>query len=111
MNKNEADTEVKNKEKADTQALIDELANTIETLTTELDNLHANIAEMQDSMKRAGEDREIENVEFNKVVKDQRATMQLLNGALNALKGFYGIQMQKTAKSQKQPAAGPPPPP
>merc|ERR1719421_1925928 len=112
MNKNEADTEVKNKEKADTQALIDELANTIETLTTELDNLRTNIAEMQDSMKRAGEDREIENVEFNKVVQDQRATMKLLNGALNALKGFYGIQMQKKAvASQKKQPAGPAPPP
>merc|ERR1719321_353297 len=110
MNKNEADTEVKNKEKADTQALIDELTNTIETLTTELDNLHTNIAEMQDSMKRAGEDREIENVEFNKVVQDQRATMQLLNGALNALKGFYGIQMQKKAVASKKQPAGPAPP-
>merc|ERR1719421_1327468 len=111
MNKNEADTEVKNKEKADTQALIDELANTIETLTTELDTLRTNIAEMQDSMKRAGEDREIENVEFNKVVKDQRATMGLLNGALNALKGFYGIQQSKAASVQKKQPAGPPPPP
>merc|ERR1719181_1846776 len=111
MNKNEADTEVKNKEKADTQALIDELTNTIETLTTELDNLHANIAEMQNQMKRAGEDREIENVEFNKVVQDQRATMKLLNGALNALKGFYGIQTQKKAVAQAKQPAGPPPPP
>merc|ERR1719181_816202 len=111
MNKNEADTEVKNKEKADTQALIDELSNTIETLTTELDNLHANIAEMQNQMKRAGEDREIENVEFNKVVQDQRATMKLLNGALNALKGFYGIQTQKKAVAQAKQPAGPPPPP
>merc|ERR1719421_2533343 len=111
MNKNEADTEVKNKEKADTQALIDELANTIETLTTELDNLRTNIAEMQDSMKRAGEDREIENVEFNKVVQDQRATMALLNGALNALKGFYGIQVAKKAGSVQKKQPGPPPPP
>merc|ERR1719454_2475166 len=110
MNQNEADTELKNKEKADTQALIDELANTIETLTTELGNLRTNIADMQESMKCAGEDREIENVEFNKVVQDQRATMQLLNGALNALKGFYGIQMQKKAVAQKKQPAGPPPP-
>merc|ERR1719424_1516297 len=111
MNKNEADTEVKNKEKADTQALIDELTNTVETLTTELDNLRANIAEMQKQMKRAGEDREIENVEFNKVVQDQRATMALLNGALHALKGFYGIQVAKKAVAQKKQPAGPPPPP
>merc|ERR550514_1672606 len=36
--------------------------------------------------------------------------MALLNGALNALKGFYGIQTQKKAGEKKQPA-GPPPPP
>merc|ERR1719456_2193418 len=103
MNKNEANTEVKNKEKEDLTAQIDDLTNRIATLTSELDTAHANIAEMQTQMKRAGEDREIENVEFNKVVQDQRATMALLNGALNALKGFYGIQVAKKAVEKKQP--------
>merc|ERR1719456_387716 len=111
MNKNEANTEVKNKEKEDLTAQIDDLTNRIATLTSELDNLRANIAEMQDQMKRAGEDREIENVEFNKVVQDQRATMKLLNGALNALKGFYGIQKKAVAVSKSSQPAGPAPPP
>merc|ERR1719456_653923 len=111
MNKNEANTEVKNKEKDDLVAQIDDLTNRIATLKSELDTAHANIAEMQKQMKRAGEDREIENVEFNKVVSDQRATMALLNGALNALKGFYGIHTAKKAVSQKKQPAGPPPPP
>merc|ERR1719456_2164961 len=36
--------------------------------------------------------------------------MGLLNGALNALKGFYGIQQAKKAVAQKK-QPGPPPPP
>merc|ERR1719162_1302441 len=40
-------------------------------------------------MKRAGEDREKENKEFQMTVADQRATQKLLQAALEILKGFY----------------------
>merc|ERR1719269_46376 len=61
---------------------------------------------------RAGEDRELENKDFQQVVADQRETQQLLSKALNVLKGFYDkafVQAEHKAGG-KQPA-GPPPPP
>merc|ERR1719213_987365 len=63
---------------------------------------------MQVQMKRAGEDREKENKEFQQTVADQRATQKLLQAALGVLKGFYA---KKAAFIQKQEPAGPPPPP
>merc|ERR1711957_355396 len=40
--------------------------------------------------KRAGEDRELENKEFQQLISEQRSTQGLLKGALGALEGFYG---------------------
>merc|ERR1711865_119622 len=60
-------------------------------------------------MKRAGEDREKENKEFQSTVADQRATQKLLTAALNILKGFY--KKKAAALVQVQQPAGPPPPP
>merc|ERR1712176_33131 len=54
--------------------------------------------------KRAGEDREKENKEFQTTVADQRATAKLLKAALTILEDFYG------KKSLLQEPAGPPPP-
>merc|ERR1719272_1110270 len=62
---------------------------------------------MQVQMKRAGEDREKENKEFQMTVADQRATQKLLTAALNILKGFYA---KKAAAALLQQPAGPPPP-
>merc|ERR1719161_2473651 len=81
---------------------IDELTKAIETLKEE-------IAEMQVQLKRAGENREKDNKEFQLTVADQRATQKLLQAALAVLKGFYE---KKAALMQSQQApAGPPPPP
>merc|ERR1719238_795027 len=65
---------------------------------------------MQVQLKRAGEDREKENKEFQMTVADQRATQKLLTAALNVLKGFYD-KKAKAALLQTQEPAGPPPPP
>merc|ERR1719329_895474 len=62
-------------------------------------------------MKRAGEDREKENKEFQVTVADQRATQKLLAAALNILKGFYEkAALAQTTHKAAEPA-GPPPPP
>merc|ERR1719310_1534472 len=56
---------------------------------------------MQFQLKRAGEDREKENKEFQETVADQRATQKLLKQALEVLKGFYEKKasfLQKTGK-------------
>merc|ERR1712083_601014 len=61
-------------------------------------------------MKRAGEDREKENKEFQQTVADQRASQKLLTAALNILKGFYEKKEAALLQQQQEPA-GPPPPP
>merc|ERR1712139_50767 len=110
FNSNELQTEKKEREKADLIAKIEDLEMTIKQLTEAIEKLKAEIAEMQVQLKRAGEDREKENKEFQMTVADQRATQKPLTAALNILKGFYE-KKAKAALVQTQEPAGPPPPP
>jgi len=109
FNKNQLETEKKERERQDLEARIEDLELTIKTLTEQIDALKAQIAEMQVQMKRAGEDREKENKEFQQTVADQRASVVLLNKALEILSGFYN--KEAALLQQKQEPAGPPPPP
>ena len=68
------------------------------------------IAEMQTQLKRAGEDREKENADFQLTIADQRETQKLLTNALNVLKAVYA-KKSFVQKSVRQEPAGPPPPP
>merc|ERR1712113_1244796 len=111
FNTNELQTEKKEREKADLTAKIEDLELTIKQLTEAIDALKAEIAEMQVQLKRAGEDREKENKEFQMTVADQRATQKLLTAALNILKGFYAKKAKAAALLQEGQPAGPPPPP
>merc|ERR1719340_395972 len=61
-------------------------------------------------MKRAGEDREKENKEFQSTVADQRETQRLLKAALSILQDFYGKKAM-LLQGRRQEPAGPPPPP
>jgi chromosome segregation ATPase len=110
FNTNELQTDKKEREKADLIAKIEDLEMTIKQLTDAIEQLKSEIAEMQVQLKRAGEDREKENKEFQMTVADQRATQKLLTAALNILKGFYE-KKAKAALLQIDQPAGPPPPP
>merc|ERR1719198_39195 len=110
FNKNELETEKKDREKEDFIAKIEDTEMTIEALTKAIETLKAEIAEMQVQLKRAGEDREKENKEFQTTVADQRETQKLLQTALGVLQEFYG-KAKAAALVQKQEPAGPPPPP
>merc|ERR1719359_734593 len=90
FNKNQLETEKKEREKSDLVAKIEDLTLTIKKLTEEIDQLKADVADMQLQLKRAGEDREAENKDFQLTVADQRATQKLLQAALEVLQGFYG---------------------
>jgi len=103
FNKNQLETEKKERQKSDQIAKIEDLEMQIDALTKAIDTLKAEIAEMQVQMKRAGEDREKENKEFQTTVADQRATAKLLKATLTILQDFYG-------KALLQEPAGPPPP-
>merc|ERR1712228_936707 len=110
FNTNQLQTEKKEREKQDLIAKIEDLELTIKTLTEEIESLKAQIAEMQVQLKRAGENREKENKEFQMTVADQRATQKLLTAALNILKDFYAKKAAAAFVQTNQPA-GPPPPP
>merc|ERR1712050_274995 len=109
FNTNQLQTEKKEREKQDLIAKIEDLELTIKTLTEEIESLKAEIAEMQVQLKRAGENREKENKEFQMTVADQRETQKLLQAALNVLSEFYG--KKEKAFLQKQEPVGPQPPP
>jgi hypothetical protein len=101
FNTNQLQTEKKTKEKKDLIAHIKELDFTIEDLTKAIDTLKAEIADMNEQLKRAGEDREKANKEFQITISDARETQKMLKAALDILSEFYGIQMLQ------QPASAP----
>merc|ERR1719353_1392770 len=109
FNTNQLQTERKEREKQDLLALIEDLNLTIKTLSAEIDTLKSEIAELNTELKRAGEDREKQNKEFQQVVADQRASQKLLTAALDILKGFY--EKEEAALLQAKDNKGPPPPP
>merc|ERR1719440_281286 len=110
FNENDVSTLKKNNEIKDLQALIETSKATIDTLTSEMAQLEKDIDEMEVQMKKASEEREASNHEFQVAVTDQRATQTILKKALARLESFYGkktlIQM-----GQEPGAAVPPPPP
>merc|ERR1719148_310573 len=73
--------------------------------------LKAALGVLQVQLKRAGEDREKQNKEFQMTVADQRETQKLLKAALNVLQDFYGKKAAAASLVQKQEPVGPPPPP
>merc|ERR1719145_475061 len=109
FNTNQLQTERKEREKQDLMAKIADLEATIKTLGEAIDTLKAEIAEMQVQLKRAGEDREKQNKEFQSTVADQRETQKLLKAALGFLQDFYA--KKPAASLAQQEPVGPPPPP
>merc|ERR1712224_536123 len=87
------------------------MGSSIAALTTEIEGLEKAIAEAKVELKRAGEDREKQNKEFQVTVADQRATQKLLAAALNILKGFYekAALVQKKATEKQMAGQAPPP--
>merc|ERR1719265_1603187 len=110
FNENEKQTNNKIREKTDLITLIEDLTMKIDELHKAIETLKSEISEMQVQMKRAGEDREKENKEFQTTVAEQRATQVLLTKALKVLEGFYG-KKAALLQHEKQEPAGPPPPP
>jgi hypothetical protein len=108
---NDKQNAVSTDEKNDLEANIASLESEIDTLTKDLAALAAEIKEAQVQVKRASEDRELENKEFQQTVADQRATQQILKKALDRLKVVYGFVQTKVQHKQPEPGAAAPPPP
>merc|ERR1719197_378054 len=89
FNDNSKAQELKARDIDDLGAEIAQLTSTIAELTKSVGVLESEIAEMNLQLKRAGEDREVENKDFQGTVADQRETQKLLTSALNVLKAVY----------------------
>jgi len=92
LNSNELSTEKQVRKKADAESKIAGLQTTISELTESLATLNKEIAEMNVQIKKAGEDRESVNRDFQATVADQRETQKLLNKAITVLKAVYTKQ-------------------
>jgi len=111
LHSNEKAQELKSRDIDEVGAKIADLKSTIDEYGKSISELQAEIAEMQKQMKRAGEDRELENHDFQTTIADQRETQRLLTSALNVLKAVYAKKFIQTSAMKKQEPAGPPPPP
>eukprot|EP00405_Crypthecodinium_cohnii_P016651 CAMPEP_0206445582 /NCGR_PEP_ID=MMETSP0324_2-20121206/15606_1 /ASSEMBLY_ACC=CAM_ASM_000836 /TAXON_ID=2866 /ORGANISM="Crypthecodinium cohnii, Strain Seligo" /LENGTH=680 /DNA_ID=CAMNT_0053913849 /DNA_START=56 /DNA_END=2098 /DNA_ORIENTATION=- len=80
---------------------IADLEKTIATLAQDIDATVAAVAEMQKQMKRASENREAENAEYQESVTDQRLAQTILKKALARMQKVYSML-------QEEPEAGAP---
>merc|ERR1719389_1342665 len=111
FDENEKQTLVKNNEIKDLEGLIAKSEATMKTLTEEMAALKDSIAEMQKQMKKASEERELQNKEFQTAVADQVATQQILEKAMKRLESFYKKALLQAREAPVPGAAAPPPPP
>lgn len=70
-------------------AKIADLEKTIEGLTANIKHETEVIAEMQEQMKRASENREAANADYQETISDQRLTQAILNKALQRMQLVY----------------------
>eukprot|EP00443_Scrippsiella_acuminata_P063218 CAMPEP_0115419842 /NCGR_PEP_ID=MMETSP0271-20121206/25408_1 /TAXON_ID=71861 /ORGANISM="Scrippsiella trochoidea, Strain CCMP3099" /LENGTH=781 /DNA_ID=CAMNT_0002844393 /DNA_START=47 /DNA_END=2392 /DNA_ORIENTATION=+ len=87
--------------KKDLETKIDQLEALIERLAEETAEAKKQISETEVDIKRASQTREEENVEFQSVVADQRATQTILKKALIKLKDFYSKGIGKAILVQR----------
>jgi len=97
-------------QKEDLEAKIADLTQTIETLSKQIDEATARIAETQEQMKRASETREAENADFQQTIQDQRLTQTVLRKALQRMGQVYASLLQAAAgapggEEEQQPGA------
>lgn len=111
INSNEASQEASVRDRDEAIEKVEALTATIDKLAGEIAELKKQVADSQTALKRASEDREIENHDFQLTIADQRATQKVLTAALNALAGFYNKASLAQKSANGQPLAGPPPPP
>merc|ERR1719487_1250854 len=89
FDKNEKETFTKTKEKEDLEGKMDQLNKDIKSLTKDIEDAKKQIADTEIAIKKASEQREAENAEYQTVVADQRATQTILKKAVKKLESFY----------------------
>eukprot|EP00928_Gymnodinium_smaydae_P070346 TRINITY_DN5419_c0_g1_i1.p1 TRINITY_DN5419_c0_g1~~TRINITY_DN5419_c0_g1_i1.p1 ORF type:complete len:689 (-),score=238.79 TRINITY_DN5419_c0_g1_i1:64-2130(-) len=68
---------------------------TVEKLSADVDAATKAIAEMQEQMKRASENREAESADNSRTVSDQRLTQMILQKAIDRMKQVYNFLQQQ----------------
>merc|ERR1719215_2375551 len=94
IHENEMATEKANDLKADLEARVAELIETIKTLENGIADAKRQIAQLQVDLQRASEDRKAENMDFQKTVADQTVTIEVLKVALDRLATYYDFLQQ-----------------
>jgi peptidoglycan hydrolase CwlO-like protein len=92
FNENEKETYENNEQKTDLEAKMEQLAALIEQLQGEITDAQGQVAESELGVKKASQQREAENAEFQTTIADQRATQAILSKALKRLQDFYKKQ-------------------
>mmetsp|Transcript_2208 Transcript_2208/g.5210 ORF Transcript_2208/g.5210 Transcript_2208/m.5210 type:complete len:687 (-) Transcript_2208:64-2124(-) len=92
---NKRETEAGYDAKTSLETKLADLEKTIGYLTNEIDATTAAVAEMQEQMKRASENREAENADYQQTVTDQRMTQMILKKALARMKQVYALLQQE----------------
>jgi len=90
--------------RADLIAKVEDLAATIKRLTEEIEAAKTQIAELEQNLQRASEERQVANHDFQKTLADQMATQVVLEKALDRLATYYDkvALMQRGKQSGKQ---------
>jgi len=92
--------------KQDLQAKIGSLESQELTLSDEIEADKASIGQGQMDLQRASEDRQRENLDFQKTIADQTMTIEILLKAMERLAQFYDAQLlQKSNGKQTPPVA------
>jgi hypothetical protein len=97
LRKNEVEHKEKGWKAEDLTKAINVLADNIESLDGDIKALTEAVAEAKRQVKRASEDREAANTEFQQTVADQRATVVILNKVLGKLQAVYAPGAKKAA--------------
>jgi hypothetical protein len=104
LDETEDKIKVATNEKEDLDMKHTEVSNELEALAADIKSLKKEVADMEVSLKEAGEQRKANNALYQQSVNDQRATVQVLNMASARLREFYGFAQVRAH------AAAPPPP-
>lgn len=101
LQENEMTTSKTEDHKADLEAKSAELGSNIQMLEENIASAKKQIAQLQLELQRASEDRKTENLDFQKTVADQSATISVLKTALDRLATYYDKEalIQKASKA------------
>jgi len=95
--------------KANLDTKFADLESLIKRLTSEIEAAKASNAEMQIEMKKAAETREKESIEYEGIIADQRATVEVLSKAVRKLQEFYDRKAAALMQESGEAAQAPPP--